>query len=449
MDQFTSAFEDNGVKEHHDAPNQHDISDYLEGFNYDLFLDQPLVALPAHSENTLPPIYTNEYQRLFAEGFSQENQQEEPAFGAPYSVMPPESHTSQESIVPLPRLTYQPVVLELCKEFRPQVQGMQDFQNKILKYFVYPYTPIRIIDEVAFPFHHNIEEALQQELKTGLEDQPAATSGEQQSFVALSSISTLPDHDHEALSEREVAISQTARSAIPIAIPLPLPRFISTTAKIPCNKRSFNLAFFDHSKFYPPLASIPSSWRGPEPLVAPYFSYISNGEFAPTFTFTIETFTHYLAFHPLHSNSQSYSQTNKNFSTKTSPLKLWIQTAPADSGKRYKSTSSARCCFACCPRKERTIYKGEFRIALDKLLELNPKHDPFVNAGYVHLFCLEKVFDFPSICKSFNVQPDIRTLPEGKNKMAITRDHASLNDICLEFIDSSLPWIEFGAGDKE
>ncbi|KAH7360756.1 hypothetical protein BKA65DRAFT_493915 [Rhexocercosporidium sp. MPI-PUGE-AT-0058] len=124
---------------------------------------------------------------------------------------------------------------------------------------------------------------------------------------------------------------------------------------------------------------------------------------------------------------------------------LWIQTVPADSGRRYPSKTSDKCRFSCCPDSNRTIRKGDFRVAFDEHPS-NTFKDPFHNAAYTHLFCLEKYLDFPQICKNFDVRPDTRTLKEGKNKMAITRDHKSMEDIVNDFVRDSVEWKYFDGG---
>ena len=50
------------------------------------------------------------------------------------------------------------------------------------------------------------------------------------------------------------------------------------------------------------------------------------------------------------------------------------------------------------------------------------------NAGYVHLYCLERFFDFPHICSSLQVlveNPHLPKEPRGKNKMRLSCDAKS------------------------
>jgi hypothetical protein len=59
---------------------------------------------------------------------------------------------------------------------------------------------------------------------------------------------------------------------------------------------------------------------------------------------------------------------------------------------------------------------------------------------------MEKFLDFPAFCQAFNVLPDTRNFCEGKNKMAITRDHQSMAGIVREFMELSKPWVQYGNG---
>ena len=120
-------------------------------------------------------------------------------------------------------------------------------------------------------------------------------------------------------------------------------------------------------------------------------------------------------------------------------LTLWVQCVPADSGSRYPTVESSKCRFEGCPVPKNTIKKGEFRVCFDEW-DWHPnaaKKDPFHNAGYVHLYCLEKFVDFPQLCKTGLVKGDNRKLRDGRNKMAITRDHQSMLQVVDDFIASS------------
>jgi hypothetical protein len=199
------------------------------------------------------------------------------------------------------------------------------------------------------------------------------------------------------------------------------------------NTRTLNIATFDPSLFYQPLSESPRSWRPPAYAYSP-FEYTGYGELDPQCEFSREQIRDYLTYHPLH---MLYSSSP---STKKSGLKLWIQTTPADARKRYPTNLSSKCRFADCPAPNRTIRNGQFRVAFDEQSVFSQQLDPYHNAGHVHLFCIEKHFDFPLMCKRFNIQGDDRKFLEGRNKMAITRDHPGMLEIVNDFIQSSVPW---------
>jgi len=283
------------------------------------------------------------------------------------------------------------------------------YLNAILNSFNSPATPLRVIDKVNYPFEQELQAALEREL---------AQENERKLAAAL-----------------RYAVASPAPSASPA------PRRIVSTKKSG-NKRPANIKNFNAAKFYEPLRCRPASWGSMNPETGDQlFQYTEHGQLNPLHTFSTAQISEYISKHPLHNLGGFHNP-------KKSGLTLWVQTVPADSGNRYPEKHSDKCRFAECPDPHRTIRKGEFRVAFDEQHSRRRCTDPFHNAGYVHLYCLEKFFDFPQICKNFNVRPDTRALREGKNKMAITRDHASMEDLVLEFIAASVPWARFGNGQR-
>ena len=153
---------------------------------------------------------------------------------------------------------------------------------------------------------------------------------------------------------------------------------------------------------YEPLRQIPKPW-GP-------FQYTGDGELEPSDLFTAEEITQYLFEHPLHQESKT---------KRKSKLVLRIHSNPPDSAKRFPTNhGSHRCRFQECPTQNNTINQGMYAVIFDELSADHPNHDPFLNAGWVHLYCLERFCNFPKICRRLNVQSEKRTFPrEGsKNK---------------------------------
>ena len=189
------------------------------------------------------------------------------------------------------------------------------------------------------------------------------------------------------------------------------------------NKRHANIQSFNAEEFYDDLPKPPPAWthNGFE------FRYNKYGELENSIRLSGDEMVDFLYYHPLH----------KKTGRRERGLVLWVQTVPADSGTRYPNQKSDKCRFAECPVKQNTIHKGFFRVAIDENHHSGIRADPYHCAGFVHLYCLEKFLDFPSLCKEINVQPDNRLLAEPKNRMAITRDHDELFEVAHDFINSS------------
>ncbi|KAJ9638334.1 hypothetical protein H2199_007021 [Coniosporium tulheliwenetii] len=92
-------------------------------------------------------------------------------------------------------------------------------------------------------------------------------------------------------------------------------------------------------------------------------------------------------------------------------LILWIQRCPTDSARRYASEGGSKCRFKHCPATNNTIMHGHYRVAFDEVwAKYKTRADPFIQAGYVHLYCLERFLDFPEICAKLDVRPDDRKM---------------------------------------
>jgi hypothetical protein len=237
------------------------------------------------------------------------------------------------------------------------------------------------------------------------------------------------------LLKQQFAAKEKADTTVPAAA---TPDIIAQRKILPAsgpkNKRPLNIAKFDPSKYYDPIPWVPTTWTSSS--LGFTFRYTAQGELDPRTKLTPDELNEYLVYHPLHTIFSPQPD------TKNSGLTLWIQNIPADAGNRYPTTNSSKCRFANCPVPNNTIRKGEFRIALDEWAcsLVHEKLDPYHNAGYVHLFCLEKYFDFPALCKKYNVLGDNREFAEGRNKMAIIRDYPSMLDIVTKYIANSKSW---------
>ncbi|CZR66110.1 uncharacterized protein PAC_16011 [Phialocephala subalpina] len=306
------------------------------------------------------------------------------------------------------------------------------YRNFILNSFTDASTPLKVIDVHIFPFEQELENALYQEL---VRQQKAALFTGNLLAAANDQAQRLQDDEDMEQELGNYFTSQQITGATTASASTPAN---GQEGKQHGNKRPINIKNFDASKYYTPLAFKPASWGTANPDTEDLlFEYTQFGELNSLSTFTTEQLIEFISKHPLNPPAP--------ISCKTSGLRLWIQTVPADSDKRYPNKVSSRCRFTKCSDPQRTIRKGDFRVCFDEQASVpGNSHDPFHNAGYVHLFCLEKFLDFPQLCKDYNVQPDTRVLLEGKNKMAITRDHPSMEGIVRTFIEESKPWEKFG-----
>ncbi|PVH86966.1 hypothetical protein DL98DRAFT_288529 [Cadophora sp. DSE1049] len=289
------------------------------------------------------------------------------------------------------------------------------YLNPILNHFTCPSTPLHVIDNYKYPFEDELQRALEAELH-------------RQNEIAKKQ--SLADYYQAELKRRresnEVLEAKFAQVAQGLPVPVtPSPTPIGDGTKTPRNKRPINISNTDPKKWYRPLPMRPDSWGSINPDTQDRtFNYTVQGELNPRDRFSVQQMSEYISSHR---------------------ATLWIQTVPADSGRRYPTKTSDKCRFINCPDPNHTIRKGDFRVAFDEH-PTNMQKDPFHNAAYTHLFCLEKFLDFPQICKTFDVRPDTRVLKEGKNKMAITRDHKSMEAIVLDFMENSIEWRYFEGG---
>ncbi len=199
--------------------------------------------------------------------------------------------------------------------------------------------------------------------------------------------------------------------------------WIKTNSTKGKNTRAAKIADYRPEDHYTALSCAPSSWLN--------FNYTSFGELEAGNTYTAPQLNRYLFEHPLH-------YTPSGFDTKQSGLQLRIQKNPADSARRYPTYTSSRCRFAECYGRNHCINQGQYRVAFDEQTHRNANTDPQHNAGYVHLYCLERLLDFPLICANLNVRVEKRSLPnepDARNRMRLGKS-AALEDIANNFITS-------------
>lgn len=335
------------------------------------------------------------------------------------------------------------------------------YHNNILNAFADPSVPLRVLDEFLNPFpdelvailnreftshslgyiDHELERVQRTRQEAGRnQSQPPTTA------VIYSSGRRLSQHgpDHSMLKVRYATESRDLERGRKPAIPERTPRRSrsgtttpgTTTPgrRTPSNRRA-NIQQIVANKYhvYKPLPLPPSSWVAQPPgRPSTRFEYTGYGELLPLRRFNDQELNDFIQYHPGH-QWRPVDQTQEK-----SSLIIWIQNTPADSKLRYPDRDhSSRCRFASCPTKGGTIRTGEFRVCFDEQPGARWEGvvtDPFHNAGYAHLYCMEKNFNFHKIYHDYRVEPDTRRLPEGGvNRMAVNRDHQSILEVIEEY----------------
>ncbi|WQF76465.1 hypothetical protein CDEST_01479 [Colletotrichum destructivum] len=171
----------------------------------------------------------------------------------------------------------------------------------------------------------------------------------------------------------------------------------------------------DASDWYDALAETPAAWGGHDPNSL-MFQYNKEGELLPSLRFSREQIFSYM----------------KGRKDQGLPLTLWIQNVPHGCKTRVADDRLRACRWSGCPAYKGTILKGFWRICFDERPATSGKqHDPYHNAGYMHLWCLDRCFDLFEISHAFNLKPDTRYFEkEERNPMAMTRDH---DELMMEF----------------
>ncbi|KAI9783096.1 MAG: hypothetical protein M1839_004265 [Geoglossum umbratile] len=149
---------------------------------------------------------------------------------------------------------------------------------------------------------------------------------------------------------------------------------------------------FDPSKVYPLLPSTPPPWG--------QFTYFRTGELIPHLL-SVTQIIDFLYLHPLHYNESGIRD------PKNSGLEIFIQLAPYDCAHRYPLPTSSLCRFNECLANKNKIGIGHFRVCFSEK-RTTGLHDPYHNAGYVHLFCMENFLNFPQLVLDLDVKADTR-----------------------------------------
>lgn len=137
----------------------------------------------------------------------------------------------------------------------------------------------------------------------------------------------------------------------------------------------------------------------------------------------------------------SASEIRQYLDTNPRPVELWVQQSPPQMKARL-GPSRNKCCWACCPAKDRAIETGWLRVGFYEHPEetKSGERDPLLPASQMHLFCFERCFDPVAYRLNGKLEPDEgshRYPKEIPNKTAI--DKASDKNI----VDQAwAPWFE-------
>ncbi|KAI3336503.1 hypothetical protein HD806DRAFT_8057 [Xylariaceae sp. AK1471] len=184
--------------------------------------------------------------------------------------------------------------------------------------------------------------------------------------------------------------------------------------------------------YYGPSPPKPQPW-GPKNDKGEYlFTYTEKGELAPGKFFTQKQMRYYL-MGPKRGEIFEAPRRLKGVKAKhglrREGLILWIGWPAAMANSRYpRGGESTKCRFADCQYSQ-TIKVGEPWVIFDERQNLDGEAiDPFHNAGYCHLYCLEFHFDIIELSNYVEVKPDYHTDRSGD--MVAKRDPGPTERSC-------------------
>lgn len=182
-------------------------------------------------------------------------------------------------------------------------------------------------------------------------------------FVAI-------NHQPEPKSDTKSRTTKKPRIRKPLLLTKPNPRYAP------------------HPK-YNPVSNPPAPWS--------FFSYTTDGELPPSRLYTSFELHNFLFAHP-----------------RPQTLVLRIHRNAPDSRHRYPTTHSHRCRFTTCPMyPNNTINQGHIAVSISEEHggEEGRERDPFLVAGWVHLWCAERFLDFVRVGRVLRVEADTREMP--------------------------------------
>ncbi|KAI0602852.1 hypothetical protein F4775DRAFT_2419 [Biscogniauxia sp. FL1348] len=186
--------------------------------------------------------------------------------------------------------------------------------------------------------------------------------------------------------------------------------------------------------WYGPSHETPPSWGPPDGKGEPVFRYTEFGELEPGRFYTLTEMRQYL-LGPKQLESFSLPALHEGVpkvkGKKRQGLTLWIGLPGSECNWRYpRMGNSTKCRFNECLHDNHTIRQGEFWVIFDEHMnETGDVTNPFHNAGYVHLDCLERFFDLVELWQQIDVRIDDRDFKyEEHGYFKLGRKHARIVD---------------------
>ncbi|KAI1187228.1 hypothetical protein F5B17DRAFT_400599 [Nemania serpens] len=166
-------------------------------------------------------------------------------------------------------------------------------------------------------------------------------------------------------------------------------------------------------RYYGPSPPKPKDWGPLDKHGRRLFTYTEKGELAAGLYLTGRQMRQYLLGPSRYDNFgppprlPGVKQSRRKY---RQGLTLWIGWPASMSNARYpRGGESTKCRFKNC-RYRQTIQVGDPWVIMDERQNVDGEViDPFHNAGYVHLFCLESHFDIVDLWHCIDIRPDYRS----------------------------------------
>ncbi|KAI1126502.1 hypothetical protein F5Y10DRAFT_293772 [Nemania abortiva] len=166
-------------------------------------------------------------------------------------------------------------------------------------------------------------------------------------------------------------------------------------------------------RYYGPSPAKPRDWGPKDERGKHLFTYTEKGELSAGLFLTKEQMRWYLLGPTEGDNFEAPARlpgVKRATKAVRQGLTLWIGWPAAMSNSRYpRGGESTKCRFEDCMYNN-TISLGEPWVIFDERQNVDGEYiDPFHNAGYVHLYCLEHHFDLVRLWHWVDTRPDYRT----------------------------------------